>query len=245
MRRRRPLVLVAHGSRDPRAAPSTRALARAVGAASPHARVETAFLDFEAPGLAAALTREAERGQRAATVVPLLLTAAYHGRVDVPGEIEKAGGLGLDIGLAPVLGPVAGARADAVALDLLVRALRRRLDETRDGPVDGVVLAAAGTSHVAALETVDLVADGLSDALGVPCLAGYASGAGRRAGAAVAGLRAGGAERIGLAAYFLAPGLLYDRAVAEARDAGALVVAAPMGDAPEIAELVLRRAAAA
>ncbi len=245
MWRRPPLVLVAHGSRDPRAAPSTWALARAVGAARPDARVETAFLDFERPGLVAALTREAARGQRAATVVPLLLTAAYHGRVDVPGEIEKAGGLGLAVGLAPVLGPVGGARADGVSLDLLVRALRRRLDEAGPGPVDGIVLAAAGTSHVAALSTVDLVADALGAALGVACLAGYASGAGRGTGEAVAALRARGAERIAVAAYFLAPGLLYDRAVAAARDAGAVVAAAPMGDAPEVAELVLRRADAA
>jgi len=246
MSRSRPLVLVAHGSRDPRAAPSTRALARAVGAACPDARVETAFLDFEAPGLAAALTREAAHGQRAATVVPLLLTAAYHGRVDVPGEIEKASDLGLSIGLTPVLGPVAGARADAVALDLLVWALQRRLDEVTDGPIDGVVLAAAGTRHVPALGTVDLVADALGAALGVPCLAGYASGAGRRTGDAVAALRDAGAERIALSAYFLAPGLLYDRVVAEARAAGASpIAAAAMGDAPEVAELVLRRAEAA
>ncbi|OLB75963.1 MAG: hypothetical protein AUI14_19935 [Actinobacteria bacterium 13_2_20CM_2_71_6] len=240
-----PLVLVAHGSRDPRAARSTRALARAVGAACPDARVETAFLDFEAPGLVAALTREADRGQRAATVVPLLLTAAYHGRVDVPTEIGKAAGRGLSIGLAPVLGPVAGARADAVALDLLVRALQRRLDEVLDGPVDGIVLAAAGTSHVAALGTVDLVADALGAAVGVPCLAGYASGAGPRTGAAVRALHERGAQRIAVAAYFLAPGLLYDRAVDDALDAGALVAAAPMGDAPEVADLVLLRRAEA
>jgi sirohydrochlorin ferrochelatase len=179
-------------------------------------------------------------------VVPLLLTAAYHGRVDVPGEIEKVGGLGLAIGLAPVLGPVAGARADAVALELLVLALRRRLDEATnrpaDGPIDGVVLAAAGTRQVAALGTVDLVADALGAALGVPCLAGYAAGAGRRTGDAVAALRDRGAERIALSAYFLAPGRLYDRVVAEARAMGACIAAAPMGDAPEIAELVLRRA---
>src|SRR5256714_10574861 len=143
--RRNPLVLVAHGSRDPRAARSAWALARAVGAARPDTRAETAFLDFEVPGLVAALRREADRRQRAATVVPLLLTAAYHGRVVVPGEIEKASALGLSIGLAPVLGPVAGARSDAVALDLVVRALRRRLDEVDTSPVDGLVLAAAGS----------------------------------------------------------------------------------------------------
>lgn len=238
-----PLVLVAHGSRDPRAARSTWALARAVGAACPEARVETAFLDFEAPRLTAALTRAAGRGQRGATVVPLLLTAAYHGRVDVPGEIERAHGLGLAIGLAPVLGPVGGVRADAVALDLLVLALRRRLEEVLTGPVDALVLAAAGTRDVPALGTVDLVAGALGAALGVPCLAGYASGAGRSTGTATRALRDAGAERVAVAGYFLAPGLLYDRAVHDARTAGAFVAAAPLGDAPEIAELVLRRAA--
>jgi sirohydrochlorin ferrochelatase len=241
----RPLVLVAHGSRDPRAAQSTWALARAVGAARPGARVATAFLDFEVPGLGAALAHEAGAGQRAATVVPLLLTAAYHGRVDVPGEIEKAHGLGLSIGLAPVLGPVGGARADAVALDLLVRALRRRLDEVLTDPVDGLVLAAAGTRVTAALGTVDLVAEALGAALAVPCVAGYASGAGRSTASAVVALQATGAHRIAVASYFLAPGLLYDRAVGAALGAGAAVAAAPLGDAPEVAELVVRRADAA
>lgn len=243
--RRRPLVLVAHGSRDPRAAWSTRALARAVGAARSDIRVETAFLDFEAPGLVSALSREADAGQPAATVVPLLLIAAYHGRVDVPGEIEKAAGLGLSIGLAPVLGPVGGARSDAVALDLVVRALRRRLTEAATGPVDGLVLAAAGTRDESALATVDLVAQALGGAAGVPCLAGYASGVGRTTAEAVRLLQADGAGRIAVASYFLAPGLLYDRAVDAALAAGAGVAAAPLGDAPEIAELVLERANAA
>jgi sirohydrochlorin ferrochelatase len=220
--------------------------------------VETAFLDFEAPGLVPALRREADLGQRAATVVPLLLISAYHGRVDVPGEIEKAADLGLAIGLTPVLGPVGGARSDAVALDLVVRALRRRLDEATNipapgaapgepershpGPVDGLVLAAAGTRDEAALATVDLVGSALGASVGVPCLPGYASGAGRSAGAAVRTLQEGGARQIAVASYFLAPGLLYDRAVQDALDAGALVAAAPLGDAPEIAELVLARA---
>jgi sirohydrochlorin ferrochelatase len=238
---RRPLVLVAHGSRDPRAARSTWALARAVGAARPDTRVETAFLDFEVPGLVTALSREADRGQDAATVVPLLLTAAYHGRVDVPGEIEKASGLGLSIGLTPVLGPVGGARSDGVALDLVVRALRRRLFEAYEGPVSGLVLGAAGSRDLSALGTVDLVAEALGASVGVPCVAGYASGADRTTADAVRALPAG---PIVVASYFLAPGLLYDRAVAAALAAGAVAAAAPLGDAPEIAELVLERAAA-
>jgi sirohydrochlorin ferrochelatase len=234
------LVLVAHGSRDPRAALSTRALTRAVSAARVGSRVSAAFLDFEAPRLPAAL---AEVAGPAVTVVPLLLTAAYHGRVDVPGEVAKAPAR-TAVALAEVLGPVAGAAADTDALDLVVRALRRRLRAVLSagpGP-DGIVLAAAGTRVRPALATVDLVAAALSTSLGVPCVPGYASGSGPTVAEAVASLRAGGASRIAAAAYFLAPGRLHDRITREARLAGAVAVARPLDDAPEIVELVLLRA---
>jgi hypothetical protein len=44
-----------------------------------------------------------------------------------------------------------------------------------------------------------------------------------------------------VASYFLAPGLLYDNAVASARSAGAVAVAAPLTDAPELVTLIARR----
>lgn len=235
------LVLVAHGSRDPRAERSTRALARAVRAARPGTRVETAFLDFTAPRLGDAVAAAGD----GAVVVPLLLTAAYHGRVDVPGEVGRARAAGHAVGLAEVLGPVGGVAADAAALDLLVGGLVRRLREAGGSTADGVVLAAAGTRKVPALASVDLVADALGRHLGVPCRAGYASGAGPTAGDAVRELRAGGARRVATAGYFLAPGLLYDRAVGDARDAGAVTAADALGDAPEVVDLVLHRADAA
>jgi sirohydrochlorin ferrochelatase len=111
--------------------------------------------------------------------------------------------------------------------------------------VDGLVLAAAGSRDVTALRTVDLVARALGEAVGVPCRAGYASGAGQSTAAAVRELRGRGSRAVAIASYFLAPGLLYDRAVADGGAAGVVAAAAPLGDAPEIAELVLCRAAAA
>ena len=45
----------------------------------------------------------------------------------------------------------------------------------------------------------------------------------------------------GWPAYFLAPGLLYDATVAAARAAGAVGVAEPLGDVPELVRLVLSR----
>jgi hypothetical protein len=44
-----------------------------------------------------------------------------------------------------------------------------------------------------------------------------------------------------VASYFLAPGLLYDNAVASALSAGAVAVAPPLTDAPELVTLVARR----
>jgi sirohydrochlorin ferrochelatase len=61
----------------------------------------------------------------------------------------------------------------------------------------------------------------------------------------VAALAAAGARRVAVASYFLAPGHLYDRALEQARVAGATTAAAPLGDAPQIVDLILGRADAA
>jgi sirohydrochlorin ferrochelatase len=250
-----PIVLVAHGSRDPRAAVATRTLVRAVEAASPGATVRASYLDHAGPRPGQVLRALEAAGHRSATLVPLLLTAAYHGRVDIPGAVAAArtAGLRMPVRVTAVLGPTDGAIPE-----LLLAGLLRRIGESGipvadrvDGPpaagvarLDGVVLAAAGTRDAGARRTVDSAAAALGAALGVPCLVGYASAAAPTAGAAVARLRAGGARRVAAAAYFLAPGRLYESAMASARADGAVAVAAPLADAPEIARLVLDRAAA-
>ena len=94
--------------------------------------------------------------------------------------------------------------------------------------LDAVVLAAAGTRDAAARTTIEWAAEALSARLSVPCAVAYASAAPPAAGAAVDLLRAAGARRVGMAAYFLAPGLLYDLAAGSAREAGAVAVAAPL-----------------
>jgi len=227
------VVLVAHGSRDPRAAEATSALARAVRRARPEWEVRAAYLDHAGPRPLDVL---AAMPGRHAVVVPLLLTKAYHGRVDIPAVLEAASDLPLTVTLADVLGP-----AYPAVPPLLVDALVRRLPA--DG-LDAVVLAAAGTRDAAARTTVEWVADALSARLSLPCLAAYASAAAPTPGAAVDLLRAAGARRVGVAAYFLAPGFLYDRAAASALEAGAAAVAQPMTDAPELVRLVEARVGA-
>jgi len=87
------VVLAAHGSRDPHAALDTAKLVAAVAAARPDRHVRAAYLDFTAPALGAALD-----GRNGPTiVVPLLLTPAYHARVDVPTVVAAAGDRGASV----------------------------------------------------------------------------------------------------------------------------------------------------
>ncbi|WP_412737289.1 sirohydrochlorin chelatase [Krasilnikovia sp. MM14-A1259] len=234
------VVLAAHGSGDPRAAAATQALARAVARVRPDWEVRAAYLDHSLPRPAAALGALEAAGHGRAVLVPLLLTAAYHGRVDVPAELTaaRADGLSLEVAVADVLGPVAG-KIPPLLLDGLVR--RLPMAGGRAAGLDAVVLAAAGTRDAAARGTVEHVAAALGERLGLPCGVAYASAAPPTAAEAVARLRAAGARRVGVASYFLAPGRLYDAAMRSARSAGAVAVAEPLSDASELAELVVGR----
>ena len=277
------VALVAHGSRDPRAARATEALAQAVRERQPEWDVRASYLDHSVPRPRQVLASFAAAGHRHAVMVPLLLTSAYHGKVDVPGEITaaRAEGVRLDVSLADVLGPVDGA-VPALLLDGLESRLRSAagwggvvaasgmrdaglggvvlaaagtLDSGLDGVapaagtvdagLDGVVLAAAGTRDAGARETVAAAAEALSGRLGVPCRVAYASAAPPLAGDAVRDLQAAGCRRVGLASYFLAPGLLWDSAVRSAREAGVEVVAEPLTDVAAVAALVGERVGAA
>jgi sirohydrochlorin ferrochelatase len=197
--------------------------------------VHESYLDHAGPRPLDVLAWLSAAGHRRAVLVPLLLTAAYHGRVDVPAVATAArtAGLRIDVEIADILGPVSTP---------LVDGLIRRLPE---GDIDAVVLAAAGTRNAAARATVADAAAELGRRLGVPCEVAYASAAPPTAAVAVSALRAAGASRVGMAAYFLAPGLLYDVAVESALSAGAVAIAPPLGDAPELVRLVTARVGSA
>jgi sirohydrochlorin ferrochelatase len=217
------LVAVAHGSRDPAARVATSELAAAVRRARPGLTVLEAYLDHAEPSLselAATLTEPF-------VVVPLLLGAAYHSRVDIPAALAPAGALATQ---AAVLGPD----------PLLVAGLERRLAETGVEPGDGdtaVVLAAAGSSEAGSLDVVRELAAGWRSAGWWAVEPAFASAAEPTVESAVAAVRGRGAPRVAVATYLLFPGLFADKLAA----AGADVVSAPLADAPEVVQLVLAR----
>lgn len=235
-----PLVAVAHGSRDPRSAATVARLLDAVRAHQPGLVVRGAFLDLSAPRLGDVLAALHEDGHREVVVVPLLLGAAYHARVDVPALVaESVARLPrLSVSTAAVLGP--DSRVEAAALSRLAAA-GARLDDERLG----VVLAAAGSSHQPANAAVADVARCWSRRHPwAGAVAAFASAAGPDLDTAINRLRARGARRIAVASWFVAPGRLPDRVTAQARRADpAALVAAPLGSA--LAEVVLDRYRAA
>ncbi len=221
-----PLVAVAHGSRDPAAASATRSLLAAVRRERPGLSVLEAYLDHEQPRLA-----DLARAQRGTfVVVPLLLGAAYHSRVDIPAALAPAAG---EVGQA--------VQADVLGPDpLLLAALDRRLAEAgvRSGDPDtAVVLAAAGSTDESSIAGIRELADQWRAAGWWDVRAAFASAAAPPVPNAVAELRSAGAPRVAVASYLLFPGLFVDSLA----DAGADVTADPLTDAPEVVRLVLAR----
>jgi sirohydrochlorin ferrochelatase len=227
-----PLVAVAHGSRDPRAAATVEDLLDLVRRRS-GLRVVTSYLDHAPPSPAQALGALAGEEAGEAVVLPLLLTAAYHSKTDIPGVLAEARAAHprLRLRYGATLGPH----------PLLTAALERRLAEAgvTPDPDTALVLAAAGSSDPAANATISRMARRWRGWRRV--VPAYASAARPTPAEAVDALRAAGAPRVAVASYFLAPGYFADKVRDESLAAGAVAVSAALGAAPELAEIITQR----
>jgi sirohydrochlorin ferrochelatase len=231
------LLVIAHGSRDPRHAATVHALTERVRAARPGLRVVTGYLDFNAPSVPQVVDRLAAEGVRDVVALPLLLTRAFHAKSDIPVVLRDATALHprLAIRQAEVLGPSA----------LLVAALERRLYEAglraHDRASTGIVLASAGSTDPEAIAVIADIAREWRRTGWCAVRPAFASAALPRTEDAVRQLRAEGCARVAVAPYVIAPGFLPDRIARGAEDGGADVIADVLGDAPELARLLLRR----
>lgn len=225
------LLLVAHGSRDERHAATMGRIAAATATAAGRP-VRVGYLDHHGPDVTEAARLLVADGASALSVVPLLLSEAFHRKVDVPAAVAAARmAVDVNVRLVPALGP------DPV---LLVAAHRRLRD---CGGGDGaVVLAYAGTTDSAAAASVTRLARIWQARWGTATRAAHAGSTGPDLANAVGELRALGAERIEVATWFLAPGRLSAHVQREAAKVGANVVSEPLGDSPEVVAAVLSRA---
>ncbi|MET9381422.1 sirohydrochlorin chelatase [Streptomyces sp. NPDC002928] len=234
--RRRPgppaLVLVAHGSRDPRALATIRTLLDRVRELRPGLPVHLGHIELNEPLLTDTLAALDAREVPDAVLVPLLLGRGYHVKQDIP---EMAAAARVHTRVAAPLGPH----------PLLVETLYERLVEagwrTRMSEAErrasGVVLAAAGSRDPQSAVDTRRTAQLLAERLGVPVLPAYASAAAPDVPTALRAMAARGRRRVAVAAYFTAPG----RFATQSAEAAPWLASAPLGAHPAMARLILHR----
>lgn len=221
------LVLTAHGSRDPRSAANTHAVAGHLRRLAPELDVRVAFCEHSTPNLRDVLREVPDD----AVVAPFLLASAYHARIDIPAMIAETQ---VPVRLTAALGE--DDRLVAVLGERLAAAGASRFDSRL-----GVVAVAVGSSNAAANAATATVADRLSHRnrwAGVEVA--FATAAQPSVPDAVARLRARGATRLMIAPWFLAHGRITDRVTDYARREG-IAMAEPLGPHRLVAATVLDR----
>jgi len=211
-----PLVAAVHGTRSAAGLATTEALIDRVRALRPGLAVELCFLDVLRPNLADQL----ETTLGAVVVVPVLLSAGYHVRDDVPATVAAH----RHIAVARHLGPH----------PLITRALLDRLAEVDAGDVDSVALVGSPSTRSSAGSDLGAAGAGLSGELGRPVHP-------LTIGDLLAGTLAELPGRVAVATYLLSEGYFLDTLRAAAAAAGVATVTEPLGAHAAIAELIVHR----
>jgi len=222
------LVLIGHGSPDPRAARCTSILADRVQDSWHEGPVVAAFIEHDEPRLDEAVRGLERSSEHDIIVVPLLLSRAFHGRVDVPAAVAAARATSqAEIACADVIG----------ANERLLPALDRTLPASAP-----VVLAVAGTRDSGAQHDFDALAVKWSLLRGTPIIVGHASQAEPDIATAIDAIESMSGTESAIASFVLFEGVLPDRIRAAA---GNRCVTPPLFTAPELAGLIIDRARAA
>jgi sirohydrochlorin cobaltochelatase len=83
------LLLVGHGSRDPRGASEFHELVALVRRRNPALAVEGGFIELSRPPISECVNRLARAGARRIAAVPLMLLAAGHAKDDIPATLVR------------------------------------------------------------------------------------------------------------------------------------------------------------
>ena len=249
MASRPPLVLIGHGTRSAAGVDEfCRFVERVRGLAGEDVpAVDGGFIELSKPSVTEAVARMPVAAHPDMVAVPLVLTAAGHGKGDIPASLarERQRHPGLRWRYGRPLGP------HPVLLDLLAR----RIDAALDGEPRNsahVLLVGRGSTDPDANAEVAKVARLLWEGRGYAetefCFISLAEPS---VPAALDKLRRLGVGRVVVAPYFLFSGVLPDRVTAQAGQFGAehpgmdVRVAGLIGDCDELAGLVLERYAEA
>jgi len=185
------LVAISHGTSSPDGQRAVAGLFDAVAQRMPDVPARLGHVDVQQPDVAASLASV----DGPAVIVPLLLSAGYHVRVDLQRAISARD----DVVIAGAMGPD----------PRLAQVLADRLGEL--APDEQVVLAVAGSSDDRANDDCRTVARQLAGLLGRDVTVGFLAAAEPRLDAAVTEAAASGP--VVVANYLLAPGYFHDLAV--------------------------------
>ncbi|MFG1893843.1 uroporphyrinogen-III C-methyltransferase [Micromonospora zamorensis] len=257
------LVIVGHGTRSAAGVDQFAALVERVRRRGDVGDVEGGFIELSRPPLTDAVGALVARGHRALVALPLVLTAAGHGKGDIPAamarEQERHPGLsyryGRPLGPHPLLHEALEERIDAAlaGADRAGAALAGAVQaDTVDRAGTWVALIGRGSTDPDANAEVAKVARLLWEGRGYAGVEpGFVSLAQPSVPAVLERLRRLGARRIVVAPYFLFAGVLPDRIVAQSAEFAAahpdldVRVAEVIGDCDALADLVRERYAEA
>ncbi len=233
----RAVIVLAHGSPDPRHRAGVERLVRRIESLiitrASRELVAVVYLDHHPPRVAEVAATLADRGVHEAIVVPLLVTAGFHSRIDVPSAVaEISGGApGCSVSLAE---PFATSSyfPDAIA-ELIQRA------GVPDDELAGVLVLGAGAKDPTALAPFERAAGVVSHAHNYFAVAGFIDGDPSPGAAETALIDAGCQRPFFAVKVAISEGIFFDRMVDSATKSGAQQIEGTLVDTDSLAKFAL------
>ena len=237
------LLIVGHGSRDPRGAEEFHDLVSLVRKRSPELDVEGGFIELSRPPISECVDRLVGNGAREVSAVPLMLLAAGHAKNDIPATLVREGmshpevrfRYGRALGVRPELLGLMDRRISAVVPE----------DEKEE---TAVLVVGRGASDPDANSDMCKISRLLFEGRSYPMVeTAFVSLAPPKVPEALERLRKLGIRRVVVFSYFLFTGVLEERireqseAFAAANPGVEVRYAGHFGPSEEVADLVLDR----
>jgi sirohydrochlorin ferrochelatase len=231
------LVVVSHGSPDPRVAQVTHELRKGLQTLRPELTVHGAFLDQCPPSGSQVVSQLIKQGVEEIVFVPLHLTNA----IEADAEVEllaqrcRTAHPRTRFAISRPIGP------ELSLLTVLDERLRAALSHARCLELDGLVLSSETSGDVRGSALLARRARQWSTHHKLPCLTAVADDSGPSVAQAIMGLRAQGRRHIAVGSFFLSADASFHAQADLAYRYGAVSVSEPIGAAREVLDLVLAR----
>ena len=241
------LLVVGHGSRDPRGAKEFHELLALIRGRNPHLSIEGGFIELSRPPISECVDRLAEGGARSVAAVPLMLLAAGHVKDDIPATLvrEKLSHPGINFNYGRAL----GIRPEL--LELMEDKVSAVVPENEKEET-AVLVVGRGSSDPDANSDLSKIARLFYEGRRYPVVEGaYVSMTPPDVAAGLERCRRLGAKRVAVFSYFLFTGVLEERIREQSEVFAAenpdveVRYAGYFGPSERVAELLMKRYAEA